>query len=214
MNILVLGASGGCGSYVVAQGVQRGHKVTALVREETSFAASPEVEVIRGSVLDYSTLEKATRNQDAVISCLGLKRKNKLNPWSSITSPLDLTTKTAENLMKALPADFPVAVISAAGVGESFDRTNSVLQFLIRKSNLGPAYQDLENMEELLSSGELNWHAVRPVTLTNGKQSKKTSVNSSYGLFDMISRASVASWLLDVIEQGGYPQSRTPIIKG
>ncbi len=214
MNILVLGASGGCGSEVVAQGVQRGHKITALVREGSSLSAPSEVEVIRGSVLDPGILERAIRNQDAVISCLGLKRRNKLNPWSPITSPLDLTAKTAESLTQILPADFPLAVISAAGVGESFDRTNSVLQFLIQKSNLGPAYQDLENMEEVLTSSDLNWHAVRPVTLSNGKQSKNITVSNSYGLFDMVPRASVASWLLDVIEQGGYPQSRTPIIKG
>lgn len=214
MNILVLGASGGCGSEVVAQGVRQGHKITALVRPGTSFDVPPEVDVIRGSVLDEDTLEKAVRNQDAIISCLGLKRRSKLNPWSPITSPLDLTTQTVENLTKVLPIDFPVAVISAAGVGESFDRTNSVLQFLIQKSNLSPAYQDLEKMEEALRSSELNWHAVRPVTLTDGKQSKKVSLSSSYGLFDMVSRASVAAWLLDVIEQGGYPQSRTPIIKG
>jgi putative NADH-flavin reductase len=212
MKILVLGASGGCGLEVVHQAVARGYQVTAVVREETPFKAPDDVKVVRGSVLNRELLESAVKGKDAVISCLGLNRKNKLNPWSQITSPKELTSQTVSNLISILNPEVKLAVISAAGVAESFSNTNPVLRFLIRNSSLGPAYQDLERMEEELSKSKLDWFAVRPVTLTDFRLKPVTETNS-YGLFDTTSRASVASYLIDLLEGETMIQNKTPIIK-
>ncbi|MEQ9090977.1 MAG: NAD(P)H-binding protein [Balneola sp.] len=212
MKILILGGSGGCGLEVVHQAVARGYQVTAVVREETPFKAPDDVKVVRGSVLNRELLESAVKGKDAVISCLGLNRKNKLNPWSQITSPKDLTSQTVSNLVSILKPEIKLAVISAAGVGESFSNTNPVLKFLIRNSSLGPAYNDLERMEEELSESKLDWYAVRPVTLTDFR-SKPVIETNSYGLFDMISRASVACFLLDLVAGNTKPKTNTPLIK-
>ncbi|MBO6523130.1 MAG: NAD(P)H-binding protein [Balneolaceae bacterium] len=212
MNILVLGASGGCGKEVVSQAQKRGHEITALVRETTPFEGPKGVEVKRGSVLNIDTLRGLVQGKDAVISCLGLNRMNKLNPFSKITSPTDLTSKTADILQSILEPGTKVAVISAAGVAESFSNTNLILRFLIRNSSLGPAYRDLMKMEEFLSKSELDWHAVRPVTLTDFSK-KEVRETDSYGLFDMISRASVASYLLDLVEGRVQLERKTPLIK-
>lgn len=212
MNILVLGASGGCGKEVVIQGHKCGHQITALVRETTTFETPKSAEVIRGSVLDKDTLKKAVQGKDVVISCLGLNRESKLNPWSKIISPTDLTSRVADQLVSCLKPNIKVAVISAAGVAESFSNTNPVLRFLIKNSSLGPAYRDLEQMEEILSKSELDWHAVRPVTLIDFSK-RDVKGTDSYGLFDRISRASVASYLLYLIEGKVKPEVRTPIIK-
>jgi putative NADH-flavin reductase len=212
MNLLILGASGGCGTEVVKQAVARGYQITAVVREETPFDASDDVEVVRGSVLNRELLESVVKGKDAVISCLGLNRKNKLNPWSQITSPKDLTSQTVSNLISVLNPKVKLAVISAAGVAESFSNTNRVLRFLIMNSSLGPAYQDLEKMEEELSKSKLDWYAARPVTLTSFR-SKPIIETNSYGLFDTISRASVASFLLDLVTGKTKPKMTTPIIK-
>lgn len=212
MHILVLGASGGCGQEVVFQGQKRGHEITCLVRKQTPFEAPEGAIVIRGNALEKDLLEESLKGKDAVISCLGLNRKSKLNPWSRITSPLDLTSKTAEHLISLLKMNTKVAVISAAGVAESFGETNFMLKFLIRTSSLGPAYKDLERMERKLMDSNLDWYAVRPVTLTNsGMDTVKES--TGYGLMDNISRASVACFLLDLVEGVVQPESRTSLIK-
>ena len=39
MKILVLGASGGCGQWVVKLAYQRGHDITAVVRPNSSYIA-------------------------------------------------------------------------------------------------------------------------------------------------------------------------------
>ncbi len=212
MNLLVLGASGGCGIEVVSQAVTRGHNVTAVVRETTFFEAPEEVKVIRGSVLSEQLLEEVIDGKDAVISCLGLNRKNKLNPWSEIISPKNLTSEAVGLLINLMKQDKSLAVISAAGVAESFARTNPLLKFLIRRSSLGPAYSDLEKMEKALKGSSLNWYAIRPVTLTDFKI-KEVKTADSYSLFSMISRPSVAKYLLDIIEGVEQPDTRTPIIK-
>jgi len=92
-------------------------------------------------------------------------------------------------------------VISAGGVHESFSETNLMIRFLIRTSSLGPAYRDLENMEEILHDSDLDWLAVRPVTLTNGTVTNKVKITVRYSLFSTISRGDVAAWMLDALER-------------
>ncbi|OOE73544.1 hypothetical protein BZG22_10540 [Salinivibrio sp. IB870] len=42
MNIIVFGATGDIGSRIVAEALQRGHKVTAVTRNEAAFAKLPD----------------------------------------------------------------------------------------------------------------------------------------------------------------------------
>lgn len=121
MKFLVLGGSGGCGRWIVKLACKRGHHVRAVVRENTSFDVSDDVEIIRGSVLDRDVLKQAMKGCDNVVSALGIKRKNPRNPWSKLDSPNDLTTRVAEMLVELMPK-FKLnrfIGISAAGVGES-----------------------------------------------------------------------------------------------
>jgi uncharacterized protein YbjT (DUF2867 family) len=59
MHLLVLGASGGCGQWLVRLARERGHHVRALVRPATPFNPPAGVEVLRGDVLEEGVLERA-----------------------------------------------------------------------------------------------------------------------------------------------------------
>ena len=59
MKLLVLGASGATGSWLVRVAAQAGHQVTALIRPSSSFAGPAGPRVLRGDVLDASTLASA-----------------------------------------------------------------------------------------------------------------------------------------------------------
>ncbi|MDR9365718.1 MAG: NAD(P)H-binding protein [Balneolaceae bacterium] len=214
MKLLILGASGGCGKWIVQLAKERNYKVKAIARKETTFKLSENCEVIRGSVLAEEILKRGFEGTDAVLSALGIKRKNSLNPWSSLTSPDDLTTRAAEILIDLIPK-FGVnrfIGISAGGVRESFRQVHPVIKWVISNSNIKKSYQDLAEMESIFARSDLDWMSVRPVTLLNGEPTGRTKQTNHYGLLDTIKRADVATWMLDKVEQTEVFSNRTPMI--
>ena len=202
MRVLVLGASGGVGRLLVAQGVERGVQVRALVRADATappggFPAGAEV--IVGDVRDPSVLVPQLDGVDAVLCALGLRRRFVWNPWSALRSPPDLVESV---LRVALPAAKVSGVrrflaVSAAGVGDSAPAMNAPMRALVATSQIGVAYADLARAEALLAASGLDWQAPRPVVLTDGPRTGRVAIVSSFGAFSQISRADVAGWMLD-----------------
>ena len=215
MRLLILGASGGCGVWATKLASERGHEVRALVRESARFEPPRGVEVRRVTELGRETLAGAVEGVEGVVSCLGLRRRNPRNPWSKVTSPHTLTEDVTRAVVEAMRGGGVerLVAISAGGVGDSAERTHPVNRWLFRSSNIAISYRDLEGMERALRESGLDWHAVRPTTLTNGRPTGGAAPVERYGLLTTVRRADVASWMLDVIEgdesKGG---NRTPMI--
>jgi dihydroflavonol-4-reductase len=75
-RILVTGATGFLGAYVVAALRERGHEVVALVRDPSSrlarkLATQPGVTLATGDVLDAASIEAAATGCTAVLHCAG-----------------------------------------------------------------------------------------------------------------------------------------------
>ncbi|WP_276298971.1 complex I NDUFA9 subunit family protein [Halorussus lipolyticus] len=72
MNILVAGGTGFVGSSLVPELADRGHDVTVLARspEEADFPES--VELVRGDVTAYDSIEAAFEDQDVVVNLVAL----------------------------------------------------------------------------------------------------------------------------------------------
>lgn len=71
MKLLVVGATGGLGRVAVAAAVQRGHEVTALVRDPAASHLPESVLQVRGDVLDPASLSAAVARRDGVLCALG-----------------------------------------------------------------------------------------------------------------------------------------------
>lgn len=87
--VLVVGGTGFLGRQVVAALVARGKPVRALVRpgSDASVLGPPEVDVVRGDMLDRASLDAAMRGIDAVVtSAAGYTRRRKTD-----TADTDLT---------------------------------------------------------------------------------------------------------------------------
>lgn len=215
MRLLILGASGGCGRWATKLAADRGHDVAALVRPSAVFDPPPGVRTIRGEVLDAGTVEAALAGVDAVLCCVGIRRRWPANPWSAVVSPRDLTARVAQILVSAMPRQRVgrLVAISAAGVGDSAARVSPINRWLFAHSNVGVAYADLEVMEQALRQSDLDWMAVRPATLTNGGPTGRARVAPFYGATTRISRGDVAAWMLDALERHPAPfADRTPMI--
>ena len=208
MRILVLGASGGCGSWVTRLAANKNHVVTAIVRPDTQYQPPPGVVVQRANAIDPNDLSSAVEGQDAVISCIGPQRINPRNPWSALRPPPHCAELTARAVVSALHNSSVrrFAAISAAGVADSFDMVNRVMRSLIRRSTIGSMYADLEAMEQVFVESNLDWVAVRPVTLVNAAPSTRTKLLTRIGILSIVGRGDVAQWLLKVVEAPEPPR--------
>jgi len=200
MKLLVLGASGLTGRWLTRLSVQTGHEVTALVRPGTAFATPANVRVIRGEALDAAALATAVEGQDAVASCLGIRRASKA-PWAALLSPPDLMTGVGALLVPAMARAGVrrVVAISAGGVAESITQCSAVIRWMVGAGTIGVAYRDLAEMERQLSASRLDWLAVRPVTLMNGAPTGYAGKVDRYGLFSIVRRSDVAAWMLGAL---------------
>lgn len=213
MRMLVLGASGGCGRWVTRLAHAEGHEVTALVRSGTRFAGPDGVDVRVGSAIDVADVASAMAHQEVVISCIGPQRVHPRNPWSPLRPPLGVAERSARTVISAL-RDSNVrrlVAISAAGVGESLARTTPFMRWLIAHSTIGEMYADLNRMERVLEASDVDWIAVRPVTLVEAGPSRRTKLVQYYRAYSIVGRADVAGWLLRAAVDP-EPSTRTPMI--
>jgi len=84
MRVLVTGASGFVGNWVVAELLARGHEVRCLVRpgSEGKLKAADRVAVFLGDVLDEAAVKQAVQGCAAVVHLVGIIREF---PWRGIT---------------------------------------------------------------------------------------------------------------------------------
>lgn len=76
-NVVLIGASGFVGTAILNELLNRGHKVTAIVRDPAKVNASnPNLKVIQADVTDTDVLIEASKGKDAVISAYNPGWKN------------------------------------------------------------------------------------------------------------------------------------------
>lgn len=202
-KLLVLGASGGIGKWVVEMGQERGYEITVVVRKKASMDKFQNINIIQGNVLDSDVLKQAVEGQDFIISCLGIKRESQSNPWSTIASPSDFTemmTRKALPFIKEQKIKRFIAV-SAAGVGDSWGSVSWPMKFLIKKSNVKIAFSDFDKMENILHESDIESLSVRPVGLIDKTPSNKAKIVNEFSMSSRISKSDVAIWMLDALER-------------
>jgi hypothetical protein len=132
-NVIVFGATGRSGRAVVARLLERGHSVTAFVRNpEKIETADDRVRVAVGDVLDAATVEPAVQGHDAVISCLGAGLKGTVR------------SEGTRNIITAMHAAGIRRLISQSslGVGDSRQNLNAYWKYVMFGLLLRKAYRD------------------------------------------------------------------------
>ena len=214
MNILVLGATGNTGRQFVNIALERGHRITTIVRSSASVDERNGLVVIQGNVLNPDLLNQAFSGMDAIVSCLGIRKKDPSDPWSPLLSPEDFMTRCAIGIVDAMKINGieRLIVISSAGVGDSWETVDSELRKVIQSSNVGKIFLDLKNMEEVLANSGLDTLAIRPVALVNGDASGGTQIVNRFEKTSKIFTGDVAQWMLDAVERAAPFDQRTEMI--
>lgn len=210
MKLAILGASGGCGAHLVTQAQERGHEVTAVVRS-VAWHPPAGVRVYRGNLANVDFLRAALKGQEAVLSALGLRIAG-LAPWRKPEQP-DFLVRSTSALLEAMKAEGVrrLEAISAGGVGDSRAQMPGAFKAMIALTSLKFAYGELEKMEQLMLASGLDVCLCRPSGLTDGPATGQVRVATRYAGRPTISRADVASWMLDQLDQSPFPH-RTPLI--
>lgn len=71
MNVAVIGATGKTGQRVTAELLQRGHHVTAVVRDPSKVRSHKDVSVVTSDLSDPKQIAGALKGADAVVSAYG-----------------------------------------------------------------------------------------------------------------------------------------------
>ncbi len=102
MKLLITGASGFLGKYVVAEALQRGFQVRAVIRNTSNekrlpWRKSSNLELIRIDLTRSQGLEEAVRGADSIVHLAAAKQGNYETQYSN-------TVVATENLLKAMVA--------------------------------------------------------------------------------------------------------------
>lgn len=183
MTTLVVGASGATGRLLVAQLLERGRSVRAVVRSPESLPeamrAHPQLTVIKASVLELtdSELAKHVHGCEAVASCLGHNLTfNGLfgPPWRLVTHATRRLCKAIKENESGEPVRF--VLMNTTGVrnrdlNEPISFPQKIVIGLLRL--LLPPHADNEAAADYLrtqigsSDAAIDWAVVRPDGLTN-----------------------------------------------
>jgi putative NADH-flavin reductase len=153
MKVLVIGASGGTGREIIKQGLQAGHEMTGLVREEPkSDSILPGARLVIGDALDAAVLKQAVAGQDAVADSLG----------SSMSGPFKEVHLFSESTRVLIDVMQTTGVrrlvcITGIGAGDSHGHGGFLYDQIIQPVLLRGVYADKDRQEQMIQDSGLDW---------------------------------------------------------
>ncbi|MDR8393980.1 SDR family oxidoreductase [Aliifodinibius sp. S!AR15-10] len=220
MKILVNGATGNTGRKLVAELINRGHHVTAIVRSPHKLPLeirdSDQLSVIHESVLDLSNKEIAhcVKGCGAVASCLGHSMSAK-GIWGA---PRRLVAEATRRFCRAIkknnsntPTKFVLMNTAGFHNPDQDQQISFAQKFVLALLRLTlPPHADNEEAANYLrreigqNDQSIEWAVVRPDNLTDDNRISEYEVYDSpnrSALFDAgeTSRINVAHFMADLI---------------
>jgi putative NADH-flavin reductase len=197
VRLTIFGASGGTGTQLVRQALERGHEVTAVVRDPARLdvPAHDRLNVVTADVTDPAAIEQPVAGADAVVSALGPRG----------TGPTTVCQDGARGITEAMAKTGVrrFLMVSAAGIvtdpGDG-PLTRHIAKPILQRI-LRHAFADLRRAEEEVRDGDLDWTIVRPPRLTDkeGTGRFRTATDRSIRGGVRISRADLATGILALI---------------
>ncbi len=200
MKLIIFGSTGGTGTQLVTQALEKGHDVTAFARRAEKLKLDHQrLRLVKGDVLDIASVEQAIQGQDVVLCSLGTPAMNNKK----------LRANGTKNIIHAMEVAGVRRFIcqSGLGCGDSRQLLPFHYKYLIFPLMLRYVYADHEIQEKYVRDSELDWTIVRPAALTDGNHTGSYwhgfMVNDK-SLTIKISRADVADFMLNQLVDDTY----------
>jgi putative NADH-flavin reductase len=196
MRLLVVGATGSLGRLAVAEAAQRGHDVTAVVRDPARANLPEPVVKVRGDVLPVS-LGPAVEGRDAVVCALGTPSPRQAS---------SLLEDGTRNLVAAMErAGVPRLVcVTLLGTADSKRNASPLYRYIILRA-LAPMVPDKENQERVVRDSGLECVLIRPPRFTSQRRGQLRVLRpGDKGRVGHVSRHDLARVLIDAAERPDY----------
>jgi putative NADH-flavin reductase len=197
MKLCVIGATGGTGIEFIKLALERGHTVTALVRDGKHLPAPlVRAQVVNGDALDPKPVSLAVQGCDAVVCALGARLGQ---------PPGTTRSGGTQVLVDAMRRSGAKRLIAVSAVGATGSRANQslasrwILPMLIGK----PRLVEVDLQEDIVARSNLDWTLVRAPRLVDGAASGqvRAEVGLATNMSSQLRRADLAAFLLDEAER-------------
>jgi putative NADH-flavin reductase len=189
MKIAVFGSTGGNGRLVLADGIRRGHEMTAFARDAGALAGVVGLaQVIEGDGRDRAAVEKAIAGQAAVIVTV------------SGRGEADVAAGIARTVTAAMQFLGVPRLVAASAYGMVATRPYIVAGMVRRIFAKG--FADQAAADRIVASSELDWTILRGTRLTRkpahgpARRSTELFAKGPYSL----ARAAFAAALVDLAQ--------------
>jgi putative NADH-flavin reductase len=196
VHLFILGATGKTGRVLTAQGLARGHAITAFGRAPLLDSAMPTVTSVVGNPMDADRLAAAMPKHDAVLSVLG-------------TRGLGATSVLVDSAHAIIAAMQRARVRRLIVMSSSLvDSNGGWFSSLLSRTLLRHTAGDQRAMEQLITQSPLEWTVLRPARIDDGVRTGRYVASAASAgppaSGTVLSRGDVADLMLDTAERGAY----------
>lgn len=190
MNITLIGSTGRTGRYVLAEALRRGHRVTAFTRNAAALEARPHA-VVEGDGRDLEKMRTAVADADVVISIIN--GGDSSDPHRAAEATRTVMRAMTETGVERLIVTTPYPIVA---------RRPFLLIWLLHRL-LASQYADARDLEQAVTTGDLDWTIVRLTRLTDRPATGTAVIRRELlGTPRSLTRADVATTLLDIAQEG------------
>ena len=196
MKVIIFGANGKTGRLVTEKALKAGHSVTAFLRDKSKLILEDNnLTIIEGQATNFEDVNKAMKNQEVVISCLGT------DMISDVSTILFEMTKNIVKAMKENKVNRFIFTSSAGVENEIPGEIGKRMMEMLKKP-----LDDHRNAVNEIKSNNLIYTIVRPLGLTE-EDEKGSYKEVETGVPEngiTITRADVASFIIKSISDKNY----------
>lgn len=209
MKIIIFGATGRTGLLLLNQALERGHTVTAFIRNPKKITMShSHLKIVKGDIANAESVGYAVRGHDIIINTLGVRFGGKVQVCTISTSHI-LAAMKQYQIRRLI-------VLSGAASGKSLQHLKGFTKWfaeMYAKFGDGNAVRDKNNQYKLILDANVDYTIVSAPWLSNGKLTKKYQEGEDLQMkmFKKISRADVAHFILTIAEHDNYVR-KEPLI--